>query len=220
MEWFVWRHSMDLCLRLTRNLKDFYIKRGVKKDHTLKETWVWLGCGQRKEKLPLNSIICRISLSWSVKKSTEWSANTTTRLKWLGHFLCFDSSSFPWVEEGWPKNTLKDDEKGTAWLQFLLAFPCFLQSLWLFFPFLKKNSVLAGNAKRFQTGRDVSDTQVNQKIRVASPLVAGTRSLENPGGNHSFLSKFPTLFSQKEIRCPLQKISCWPNFNLHHFGGQ
>lgn len=29
---------MDLCLRLTRNLKDFYFERGVKKDHTHKET--------------------------------------------------------------------------------------------------------------------------------------------------------------------------------------
>lgn len=28
---------MDLCLCLTRNLRDFYIEGGVKKDHTHKE---------------------------------------------------------------------------------------------------------------------------------------------------------------------------------------
>lgn len=128
--------------------------------------------------------------------------------------------SLEWKESD-PKIPWKMMKRKLLGYSFSLLFPAFCSLfLWLFFPFLKI-SVLAGNTKRFQTGRDVSDVQVNQKIRVASPLVAGTCSLENLGGDHSFLSKFPTLlFSHQKIRCPLQRISCWLHFNLHHFGGQ
>lgn len=170
MEWFVWRRSMELCLCLTRNLRDLYIERGVKKDHSHKETWVWLDSGQRNitsEFKYLQDIFIE-----GCQKEHRMISQLHYKTEMAGTFPLLWQLLFPLSGRRLTQKYLEKWWKGNC-LGMVSPCPSLLLAdsssdlSFLFLKFQSRQAILRSSrlAVRYQTYR---------WIRVASPLVAGT----------------------------------------------